>query len=311
MVERLPRFYGGWHEDSLLYRFVDGLGKRCDEARKDLFGLMRAHWVDTAVGTELDQLAGIYGLKRRMGEPDSKFRERIKMVILEYKGGGTVAAIVSLASAFLGARTDEVGLVDNPLVPVVMERRVKSGDSWSMSSEGVEDVHPKVSLFVEPADMYFDVAKFDESPLPLDVIDPVLINMDDDERIEFRGILHGGQELVIEDGTAKLDGEGVEVHMTSKSVPRVSRKGSRWRYVESIQETIGVFDSGTFDSSVFETALATVRLRFSWMAHQLSTFELRIRNEALIRSGLTVDDVDMFLNRIKAAGVKAVIAVVR
>ena len=293
----------------MLYRFIDAFGMRLDEAEKDLIGSMRAHWADTAASGDLKHLGALYSLSRRKGEGDAEYRRRVKSALLEYKGGGTVAAIMSLTTAYLGARKSEIELIDNPLMPVTVEQHIRSGDTWSMGSNGVGDAVPEIRLFVEPVNMYFDVAKFDDSPLPLDVSNPVITNLDTKESIGFKGTIHGGQELVISGGKAKLDETAAASSLTSKSAPTVTRKESQWKYSESLEETIGTFDKGTFNSSMFEINVAAVRLRFSWMAHQLSTFELKIRDEALIRSGLSLDDVKGFLGRVKALGVDAVVTI--
>jgi len=308
IIERLPSFYGAWNPDSLLYRLVDAFGMRLDEAEKDLLAGMKSHWVDTASSVDLEQLAAIYGLAKRRGEEDADFRRRVKAALLEYKGGGTVAAILSLTGAYLGAREGEVELIDNPPLPVTVEKHLRSGDTWAMGSNGVDDCLPEISLFVEPVNMYFDVAKFDDSPLPLDVTNPVITNLDTKESVGFKGVIRGGQELVISGGRAKLDGSSVTSSLTSRAVPMATRKECRWRYSESLEETIGTYDVGTFDKSMFEINVAAVRLKLSWVARQLSTFEVKVRNEALIRSGLSLDDVKRFLGRVKALGVEAVVS---
>jgi hypothetical protein len=309
IIERLPSFYGAWNADSLLYKLIDAFGMRLDEAEKDLVASMKSHWVDTASSDDLRQLAALYVLTRRTGEDDDDFRKRVKAALLEYKGGGTVAAILSLTSAYLGAKEGEIELTDNPLLPVTVERHIRSGDTWAMSSNGVDDSVPEIRVFVEPVNMYFDAAKFDDSPLPLDVTSPVITNLDTRQSVGFKGIVQGGQELVISGGKAELDGSSATSSLTSKAVPMVTRKESHWKYSESLEETIGTFDKGTFNSSMFEINVAAVRLTFSWVARQLSTFELKVRNEALIRSGLSLDDVKGFLGRVKALGVEAVVTV--
>ena len=104
IVERLPRFYRAWDHKSNAASLITSAGKTLDEQNKDLFGIMRSHWIDSAFAESLDRLGSIFRLKRRKNEPDDSFRTRIKYFIIEFMGGGTKEAILAQTSLFLGLR---------------------------------------------------------------------------------------------------------------------------------------------------------------------------------------------------------------
>lgn len=310
ILDRVPSFYGAWNEDSLFFRLFDSFGKRLDESQKDLFRVMRAHWVDTAAREDLDRLGAIYNLKRKSGEKDPDYRRRLKAAIYEYKGGGTVSAILSLTRNLLSMREEEkLELVDNPPALVSVEHRVRSGDTWTLRSNSIKDATPKITLFVEAGDALFDTAKFDASTYPLGVDSPIITNLEDNKSISFKGTIRGGQRLVIHEGKATLDDIDVTDRVSPTTTPLIHRKGSTWQYKEAVKEKVGVFDEGIFDKSLFETAVATVRISFEWIAYQIATFELKVPREALVRSGISAEDLKEFINHIKAAGVRGVVTV--
>ena len=95
ICDRLPRFYRFWEkEGSPVYNLLCAVSKQLDEAEMKITGLMKAHWIDGAVEDELDKLGVLLGLTRLSGEDDSYYRTRLKRGVIEYKGGGTVPAIL-------------------------------------------------------------------------------------------------------------------------------------------------------------------------------------------------------------------------
>jgi hypothetical protein len=310
IVDRLPSFYGAWNRESLFFMLLDAFGKRLDEAQKDLFRVMKAHWVDTAVREDLDKLGAIFNIKRKLGEKDPDYQRRLKAAIYEYKGGGTVSAIISLTKAFLGMKEEEkLELLENPPALVYIEHRLKSGDTWTLRSNSLQDVTPSITFYVEAGDALFDTAKFDESIFPLEVINPVITNLGTNESIAFKGIIGGGQKLVIQKGKVTLDGIDVTDQVSPVIVPLILRRGSTWQYKEAVKKKIGIFDEAIFDESLFEMAVAMVRIRFEWIAYQTATFELKVPREALVRSGISIEDLKEFINHIKAAGVREILTV--
>ncbi len=307
IIETLPSFYDTWDEDSLFFQFIDSIAQQIHEARKEMFMIMRDHWVDTTKGEDLAKFAALYDMQRLPGESDDLFRKRIKSAILGYKGGGTVDSILSLTKSFLGAQNDEIEMIENPLGPVEAVYELESGDSWELASGSVENETPEIEVFVETSGAGLDIAKFDESIFPLAVRDPKFANLDTGEVIGFKGMLDAGQTLRTFAGGTTLDGVDSSDRLTTGKIPRILRNKCHWRYNEAITEKVGAFDSGTFDNSLFRIPVAKVKVTLSWMAHLAATFELRVKKKALSRNGLSQKDVEDFVSRIKGAGVKHIV----
>jgi len=83
IMERLPSFYQTWTDKSIVSRFVESFAKTLNETERDLFRIMRGHWIDSAKGVDLKRLASIYNIHRQVGESDLSFRRRTKRAIQE------------------------------------------------------------------------------------------------------------------------------------------------------------------------------------------------------------------------------------
>jgi len=297
ILERFPEFYLTWDRSSLIHELVTALGKRVDEAEKEVDLILKAHWVDTATSGDLDKLGRLFNLSRYPGERDADYRSRLKRAIIEFKGGGTRQAILDAVRMTLGLPPDyPIEMVENPEKEILKEFTVRSGDEWSFCSESIYDAEPvlEVSLASEE----------EES-----INKPTLTNVDTGETLTFDGKIGRGQTLVIEGGEARLGGKDVKRSLSAEKPPTVPRQDTRWSYDEPISEEIGVFDAAVFDESKFAVGIPTVRLSLRWVSHQPATFMLRIPGSALGREGqikLASDAVDS----IKATGVKAIITTV-
>ena len=82
-----------------------------------------------------------------------------------------------------------------------------------------------------------------------------------------------------------------------------------WSFRESTSPNIAKFDEGVFNTHVFETAVASVFLRIGWTARLISAFELQVLNAAIERSGVTKEELQGLINRVKSAGVKSFITI--
>jgi len=90
ILDRLPLFYRAWDENSIVYNLIFALGKRLDEADKEVTAILRSHWVDTAFGHDLDRMGAVYGFERKQREGDTEYKNRLKQAVIEFKGGGTI-----------------------------------------------------------------------------------------------------------------------------------------------------------------------------------------------------------------------------
>jgi len=296
ILNRFPSFYKTWDENSRIFKIISAVGKRLEEADKDTNLVLRAHWIDTSFSEDIDRLGAIFNLKRRPGEWDSEYRSRLKRAIMDFKGGGTVSAILSSVKMTLGLPSNyPIELVENPPITVEKTFEVRTGDTWFMSSNSVLDAIPKITVTTEAAD--------------ISIVNPAILNVDTGEKISFKGEIRAGEKLVMEDGKATLNGVDVTERLTATNFPRLLRKGSTWKYSEQIEEAIGIFDISRFDESVFAIGIPTAKITFSWVAYQPATFEVKIPKEAISReSDLSI--LEEVIYSIKAAGVKAIIKVI-
>ena len=81
VINRFPRFYNTHDTDSKLFRLCHSFSNQLDETRKDLFKVMRSHWIESANSSDLDLIGSLLDLKRDTGENDDRFRVRIMKFI--------------------------------------------------------------------------------------------------------------------------------------------------------------------------------------------------------------------------------------
>lgn len=287
--ERLPSYYKAWTEKSVISQFIEAFGKNLSETEKDLFRIMRGHWIDTAEGVDLDRLAAINNVHRQPGENDMTFRRRVKRAIQEYKGGGTVAALQTAIKGLFGPLAGSVEIVEFPPTPISISVDVTSGDTWKATSLGIEDSSPKITLTVETKGA--------------EVRDPQVISLEQGQTTGISGLLKSGDELFLTGNKAFLSGTELSGQVKGEKVPNILRKGSEWQYKEFLHGKLGVFDTGTFDESFFATPLPTVRVRFDWVTKKSSTVQVKIPRSVLERTGIKDQEVTRALNAIKAVGV--------
>jgi hypothetical protein len=290
IIERLPEFYKTRGNNSLLLQFIDGFGKALGEAEKDVFQIMRGHWVDTAKGSDLDRLGSIFTVNRQTGEEDQPYRRRIKRALQEYKGGGTIEAMRLALRSLLVPHGDMFEILEFPPTPASYEVEVSSGDEWKMSSLGIDSVVPSVNITIESSDA--------------EVRDPRITNKTTGQSIEFEGELKSGQELNLQEGKATLDGHEATERLAFQKIAPIPRYESEWQYTEFLHGRIGVFDKGSFDEAFFATPLAKVKIRFNWTTMKASTVEVRISRKILEKTGIRESEMLRTLNAIKASGVE-------
>ena len=292
IIDRFPSFYKSWDITSLIYKVVSALGKRLDEAEKELVAILRAHWVDTAMRSDLNSLGVLYNMKRRPNESDSSYRNRLKRAIIEYKGGGTISAVLTSVKTVLGlAEEHHLELIENPPRMTFKELEVKTGETWRLSSESISDAIPSITIGVETENSK--------------ITNPTITNLDTEESITFEGVIQSGKKLSIKDGKATLDGVDVTQKLSTTKIPKLLRKESNWRYTELVEREIGVFDAARFDGSVFEIGIPPATVGFKWTAYQPATFEIRIPRGVISESDLSL--AQEVVDSIKAVGVKATV----
>jgi hypothetical protein len=292
---RLPRLYKHWDKDSLIFSLIKAVSKELDEAEEKITDVMKAHWVDTALADELDKIGSLLGLDRLSGEDDSRYRARLKRAVNEYKGGGTVPAILDAVRALIKAEdNDDVKIVENPQASTFSEFVVRAGDTWTIGSNSITDVQPSLTLTVE------DVGT---------VSNPQISNLDTGESITFNGKLKGGQKLAIEKEKAFVDEEDVSEKFLPQKIPTLLRKGSTWQYTESLEKLVGVFDTAKFDEHTFAMRVPSVKIHFDWIRLQPATFEVQIKPKALRDKEFSKPYLEKVVDSMKAAGVNALVEI--
>jgi len=296
ILDRFPSFYKTWDKNSIIFNMVHALGKRLDEAEKDLYAIMLAHWVDKASKSDLDELGDLYNIKRKPDEADSAYRSRLKRAIMEFKGGGTINAVLTSVKTALGLPRDyPLELIENPPKEMYGEFKVRTGETWWLSSSSVLDAAPSIEINVETEG--------------LRSTNPTITDLDTGEVVAFKGTLQKGEVLRIEGEKALLGDADVTERLSKTTALKLLRKGSTWRYAEALEKEIGVFDTAAFDSSIFAIGIPTVNIGFKWVAYQPATFEIRMPKDALPTKG-SIALAQEVVESIKAAGVRAIINVV-
>ena len=293
--DRFPRFYRKWEEGSLISILLQSISVQLNETEERITDLMQAHWVDTAQGEELDKLGGLAGARRMPRENDKHFRAFLKRAVDEYKGGGTVSVIREGFKELIGTKNKEdVEIMENPLVEDFEEVTVIANDTWTIGSGSIKDEQSTLSLLVEGKG---------------EVSNPQITDIDIEQSITYKGKLKSGEQLTIKQNIALLGKEDVTRDVIPPEAPLLLRKGSTWRYSESLSERIGVFDTGKFDEHTFAVGVPTVRVRFEWTKRLPATFVVQVKQNALIDSGLNESTLKKVANAFKAAGVSVIIKV--
>ena len=268
-----------------------------DEMEKDLVSIMRAHWVDTARGEDIDRLGALFNIERKDGESNPDYSNRLKTAIISFKGGGTIDAIRMLVRITLGLPQDyRADIVENPPVDLKRTWKVSSGREWLVNPRNIQDAVPDITITVETEN-----AK---------ITDPTITNLTTEEAITFKGDISYGKSLKISNGKAMLNDKDMTDQLSTTTIPKLPRKKSKWQYTEYKGANIGTFDQTNFDESVFVIDI-TSSVTFEWTACQPATFELRLPEELLYKAGVTAGYMQDIINSVKASGVKADVKVVQ
>jgi hypothetical protein len=332
IVARLPRFYRATEESSFLYYFASAFAKTISDQEKGLTGIMLSHWVDTASNLELDLLASIVEVTRKRNEADNDFRTRIKRTLVDRKKSGTIEAIRLQLATFLATSQDDIIIIENPLTDMHFEKKVVSGDIWTMISSSISDEKAEIIISIEDGEAR----------------DPAIIDLDAQVSLRYNGRLKKGDVLMIHQ-SGKIELNGVDAassvtfeeqeeekknknknennnennnnnnktnnnnnnpsaeEMISKRMLIIPRKPSRWRFQEKLTDTLARFDRSKFDENVFFKPIPPTTIKIDWYAKLVAAFEVKIPSEALIKNGLTTEELEAAVNSMKAVGVKAII----
>lgn len=286
----LPHFYRCWDRYSALSSFIDAIGSSLDESEYDLISIFRSHWVDTARESDLEKIGSLYDMKRKSGERDQDYRNRLKMAILSYKGGGTKNAIQMMLRILLRLPSDyDVPIIEFPPRTYKKTWKLLSNQVWDINPRTIHESSPEITLSVMTKG-----AK---------VAQPTIKNLTSGDWVTFNGSLKEGDVLKISKDKAELNGVDVLAKISTERIPTLLPR-SKWQFSEMIGGNLGVFDRTNFDESVFAVDIIS-EITFEWIGYEPAAFEVIIPNEFLIKSGLTTYDITETISLIKACGVKA------
>jgi hypothetical protein len=292
--DRLPRFYKNLDRDSLMAILLHAVSEQLNVAETGITDLMQAHWIDTAIGGDLEKLGVLVESSRVPEENDEHLRSRLKGTVDEFKGGGTVSVILRQICELIDAEEKDVEIVENPPGEGSAEFSVKANDSWTLGSNSIKDELPVISLTVE-----------DEG----EVSNPQIINTDTEQSITFEGKLKKGEQLVVKQNSVFLDEKDVTNQVSVNEVLQLPRKRCTWKYSEALLEQIATFDGARFDEHIFAVGVPTVKVRFEWKRLQPATFMVQIKHKALLNSGVSEAYLEKAVDSMKAAGVNAIIKI--
>ena len=303
VINRFPRFYNTNYENSKFFQLCHSFCNQLDETRKDLFNVMRSHWIESANGPDLDLIGSLLCLIRGTDENDDRFRHRIIQFIdlckksSIYPGGGTIRAIKALLALYLETTSEEIKLIENPPCMRIKEWRVSYKDEWEMDSS--------TSIYDENFSLMLTLHENKNQ----DIKNPEIV-IGDNSSIKFNGAIKAGQKLVItEDGRGELDGIDVTESLDLKGRIKIDKRGSRWSFKQDILSNIGKFDEARYDQNIFEIAIPIVNLGISWTDHLRSTFEIKLSSKILNDRNFSKEYVEEIINYIKAEGVRAIITI--
>ena len=286
-----PDVYSAADRGSVLGALLDAIGAELTAADESVKVLLRSHWVRYASHDGLDGLAASYGLVRRTLrsgalEDDEALRRRLQERVVEYTGGGTVAAVegsvrsalglpfdlddLPLPDGFEALRRDLQSLVRvvefSPGGDVVIERSTgASTDGWTevtltVASTDIREAMPTIegsfgtgarSLSVELVGP--NATGFRSLPgFSVGACRSILFSATPDGALSaLVGGLESRTQFVALDGTSPA------------RMPAVPTTASEWRF----RARAGTFDASTFDGNdsfdvaVFQVSLSRVRLQ--------------------------------------------------
>jgi hypothetical protein len=263
--QRFPHFYRSWDATSQVALLISAIGKCMDESEKDLVSIIYAHWVDKANGKDLDKLGALICTERKEGESDADYRNRLKIAVLRYKGGGTVESVKAAVRIALKLPQDyPIVINENSGVKRIGIYNVKTGGSWKV------DQQETMSVTDAPLDIIITVRNKGSR-----IRDPRITNLDSKDSVTFKGELAYGDRLRItsrgkallngKDKTSslKIPGTRRPLRENPKLIKEISRfpdilnlkiltlprNGSNWMF--TFQE-IARYESGIFDESCFD-----------------------------------------------------------
>jgi hypothetical protein len=111
ILSHLPHYWDK-KTQSVTYQMLLAIADELDAFKVEKDNLVLSIQIDTAVGTELDDIGELFKLARRTGESDTDYRVRIKNARLSFIGGGTIPGLKNAFEAATGLPQSQLDITD-------------------------------------------------------------------------------------------------------------------------------------------------------------------------------------------------------
>ena len=342
LVELFPDVYAAQDKESVLYKLLDTIGAEFMLADEKIKRLLKSHWVRYAEGRALDNLASIYGVRRRnlrSGRPESDeaFRRRLQSTVPLFTGGGTRRAVLGAVRSALGLPFD-LGQLNLPPEFDALRRDVDALITLTeFSPQGDRVMETTVQTVDNASELILNVtaATVSQSSPQIEWAFEVgsgrklsLERMDSREGIKSRDAfwIPAGKTLVFsaaDNGrlTALVDRTDVTDQFTNLNgstpplLPSVPQTPSRWKFrAQSATYDAGTFDGETFDLPRFYVALRRLRFEPLTFDVQVPYFlkeaveklvaRYKYTGEVFVYEGIKPEHIQEVVDDVRAAGVR-------
>lgn len=103
---RLKITYYQLISNKIISGFIKAITGEYEEFVCNLRLIQESHWVDTAIGIDLDLIGRLLNTPRIFGETDSIYRARLKGIVSSFVGGGTVQAVKNSVEIITGVEPE-------------------------------------------------------------------------------------------------------------------------------------------------------------------------------------------------------------
>jgi hypothetical protein len=88
--------------DKIISAFISAWAQEMEEFVCNLVDVQNSHWIDYMEGVELDWTGALFQTPRLSGETDTVYRARLKGIVVNFVGGGTVQSIKNTVALLTG-----------------------------------------------------------------------------------------------------------------------------------------------------------------------------------------------------------------
>lgn len=125
------------------YKLVRALLSEAERIDDDLTEVYHSHHIDTAEGEELEQFGKLVNAPRKSGEPDEKYRVRIKAEFAQAKTQTDFNSFIEFCASVLGTDTSNLYFMTNYAgqpAAVTVSAEPEVYNSVSLTAQEIEDI---------------------------------------------------------------------------------------------------------------------------------------------------------------------------